>query len=100
MTKIPVSRELRAEDWFENDWVVRVSGFELTNGPMHVGVRQSCANSLIDAYELDTPFSSNVLKCHMRKQTENHGVGGSIPPLGTRIFPHKSKSYWADLTIG
>jgi hypothetical protein len=25
--------------------------------------------------------------------TENHGVGGSIPPLGTTIFPNKSETY-------
>jgi hypothetical protein len=38
---------------------------------------------LIDVVELDTLFAFNLLNLPMKKQTENHGVGGSIPPLGT-----------------
>jgi hypothetical protein len=41
------------------------------------------ANSLMDSAVLDTSFDRKQLTTRMKKQTENHGVGGSIPPLGT-----------------
>jgi hypothetical protein len=46
-------------------------------------VRQTPANSLIHGTELDTQVGFNRLNLHLKAQTENHGVGGSIPPLGT-----------------
>jgi hypothetical protein len=46
-------------------------------------VRQSRANPLVEAGELDTLLFLNILESHVKIQTENHGVGGSIPPLGT-----------------
>ena len=30
--------------------------------------------------------SHRVARCTALEMTENHGVGGSIPPLGTKIF--------------
>jgi hypothetical protein len=36
---------------------------------------------------LDTMFSLKPLTMLAKNQTENHGVGGSIPPLGTKD-PH------------
>jgi hypothetical protein len=45
-------------------------------------VRQT-ANSLIHGTELDTQAGFNRLNLRLKRQTENHGVGGSIPPLGT-----------------
>jgi hypothetical protein len=40
----------------------------------------------MDGVELDTLFALNLLNFPMKEQTENHGVGGSIPPLGTIDF--------------
>jgi hypothetical protein len=46
-------------------------------------VRQTAANSLIHSTELATKAGFNRLNLHLKAQTENNGVGGSIPPLGT-----------------
>ena len=61
----------------------QVRFYEYAPQSRQTDVRQIRANPLFRVIELDTPFASIALKLRAKLQTENHGVGGSIPPLGT-----------------